>query len=377
VESGRSGQRAARAPRRLSIALGAAAAAVLLGACGPFGPSPSSGAPAAPAAPAPSGGAATITGSRVGFAQAYNPLWESDAQLGADFDAIKATGAKWVRYDFDWGAVQGNGPNSWNWAVVDRGVNAARARGLNVLATLAYTPAWARPGGTDDKTPPTNPADYASFARAAAARYGPQGVQAYEIWNEPNNSDFWKPAPDVAAYTTMLRTAYAAIKGVDPQATVITGGSSPEGGADAPASWLSGIYANGGGGSFDAVGHHPYTGMPYGPSTNAPWNPFQQTVDIHNVMVNHGDGGKLIWGTEAGAWTGTSQNAVSESTQAQYVSQYLQGWSNWASFTGPFFYYGLRDQGTDLGNREDNFGLEHADGSPKPGLSTLTSDVSP
>jgi hypothetical protein len=318
-----------------------------------------------------------IAGSRVGFAEAYNPLWESDAQLAADFNAVKSTGATWVRFDFDWGAVQGNGPASYNWAVVDRGVNAARSRGLNVLATLAYTPAWARPAGTDDKTPPTNPADFATYAAAAAARYAPMGVQAYEIWNEPNNSDFWKPGPDVGAYTAMLKAAYSSIKNVDPQATIMTGGTAPEPGSDSPANWLAGIYASGGRGSFDAVAHHPYTGMPYGPSTAASWNPYQQTVDVHQVMVNNGDGGKLIWGTEAGAWTGTSQYSVSESTQAQFVTQYLQGWASWSNFTGPFFYYGLRDQGTDLSNREDNFGLEHNDGSAKAGLQTITSDIHP
>ncbi|HEV3451464.1 MAG TPA: cellulase family glycosylhydrolase [Acidimicrobiia bacterium] len=352
------------------------AGALLLGACGPFGPAP--GPPPAPAPPPPtSASGGVIAGSRVGLAEAYNPLWESDAQLAADFDAIRATGATWVRFDFDWSAVQGNGPNAWNWAVLDRGVAAARARGLKVLATLAYTPAWARPGGTTDKNPPTNPDDFAAYARAAAQRYGAQGVQAYEIWNEPNNPAFWQPSPDPAAYTVLLRRADAAIKAVDPGATVMTGGTSPMDGADAPAAWLQAIYADGGGGAFDAVAHHPYTGMPYGPSTVASWNAFQQTVDVHNVMVNNGDAGKLVWGTEAGAWTGTSANAVSEATQAQFVTEYLQGWSNWASFTGPFFYYGLRDQGTDLTNREDNFGLLHNDGSPKPAMATFTSDIHP
>lgn len=389
------------------------AGALLLGACGPFGPSPADHAAPLSAAPAGQAGGTTptsaapttttvpapvtttptpptpttapttpttvpaaqpvISGTKVGFS---NPLWwESDAGVAADFDRIHATGATWVRFDFDWSAVQANGRNAWDWSSVDRGVDAAKARGLNVLAVADYTPTWARPAGTNDKTPPTNPADYATFVRAAAARYGPLGVRNWEIWNEPNNPQFWGPTPDVAAYTTLLRQSYAAIKAVDPGATVMTGGTSPAGGADAPLAWLQGIYANGGRSSFDAVAHHPYTGQPYGPSTIAPWNAFQQTLDLHNFMVSQGDANKRIWGTEAGAFTGTSTNSIDEATQAQFVTQYLQDWNAWSSFTGPLFYYSVRDLGTDPTNREDNFGLVHNDGTAKPGLAAVTNAI--
>jgi hypothetical protein len=36
------------------------------------------------------------------------------------------------------------------------------------------------------------------------------------------------------------------------------------------------------------------------------------------------------------------------------------------TFTGPFFWYQIRDQGTDPADREQNFGLLRRDGSPKP-----------
>jgi hypothetical protein len=183
----------------------------------------------------------------------------------------------------------------------------------------------------------------------------------------------------VAAYTDLLRQAYAAIKSLDGFATVITGGSSPAGGAVgstfvSPVNWLNGIYANGGQGSFDAVGHHPYTGVPYGPSTIAPWNPFQQTVDLHNIMVAHGDGGKKVWGTEAGAFTGAAARAVSVNAQADFVTQYLQGWSRWP-FVGPFFYYSLRDLGTNAGDSEQNYGVLYNNRWPKPAWNTFAGDV--
>ena len=86
------------------------------------------------------------------------------------------------------------------------------------------------PGGDDDKYPPTTLADYTRFARAAVARYAPLGVKHYEIWNEPNIDGFWKPAPDAARYTELLKAAYAEMKQADPSITVLAGAFSPAGG---------------------------------------------------------------------------------------------------------------------------------------------------
>ena len=66
------------------------------------------------------------------------------------------------------------------------------------------------------------------FAGAVAARRRTGGSPDFEIWNEPNNVVFWQPAPNPAAYTAALLAAYAAIKAVDPEGTVITGGLAPE-----------------------------------------------------------------------------------------------------------------------------------------------------
>jgi hypothetical protein len=344
-------------------------------------PPPTTVAPAPPpttVAPAP---LPTVENSRIGFSHAYLPLTLSAADLAADFDAIAATGAKWVRFDFYWSNVQPASRDRFDWTAIDRAVNAARSRGLNVLGMLAYTPTWARPANTTDHHPPTNPDDFANFAGAAARRYAPLGVRSWEIWNEPNVGNFWSPKPNVVAYTDLLKRSYAAITAADPGATVLTGGTAPAGGTldwtspdgtqVSPWRFLKGIYDNGGRGSFTAVAHHPYTGMPYGPSTTATWNSFQHTDDLHDLMASYGDGAKKVWGTEAGSWTGTSSNAVTEAVQADFVKQYISGWNAWSSFTGPFFYYSLRDRGTNLADREDNFGLLRYDRSEKPAMAAF------
>jgi hypothetical protein len=319
----------------------------------------------------------------VGFAQAYTPLWQSDAELNADFDAIKATGARWLRFDMMWSVVQGGGPDSWSWGTMDRAVAAAKARGFQILATLAYTPAWARPAGAPtDKYPPVDPNTFATFAEAAVQRYAPQGIHTFEIWNEPNTG-FWSPLPDAAAYTRLLQAAYPVMKIADPSATVIVGGfagqgdslnwKAPDGSGIAPYRFLDEMYAAGAAGFFDAAGIHPYS-IPGGPTAGGEWNPFQQAPAVHDLMAAHGDGAKLIWATEGGAWTGTSGNAVSEEVQAQYAGDYATMWQQW-SFTGPFFFYTLRDRSTNTAEREDNFGVMHVDGTPKAAYQTISAVV--
>ena len=62
-----------------------------------------------------------------------------------------------------------------------------------------------------------NAAHFADFLAAVATRYKGR-IQAYQIWNEPNLAREWgRQRPDPAGYARMLKTAYSAIKGIDPQ----------------------------------------------------------------------------------------------------------------------------------------------------------------
>jgi hypothetical protein len=65
---------------------------------------------------------------------------------------------------------------------------------------------------------------------------------------------------------------------------------------------------------------------------------------------------------------------VDEATQATYIRDYLTVWSQWR-FVGPLFLYQLRDRGTDLASREDNFGIVHRDFSKKPAYDVFDQGV--
>jgi polysaccharide biosynthesis protein PslG len=304
----------------------------------------------------------------VGIAAGGSIQNDDPAMLGKDLDLDQHAGSKWLRIDINWAQVQAGGPNSFNWDSIDAVVKGAEARGMSVLGTILYSPDWARPAGTSSTYTP-DPKLYASFAAAAAQHYSALGVNAFEIWNEPNQVQFWTPSPNVADYTTLLKTSYTAIKSVDPSATVLTAGLAPavnDGTDIAPVSFLQGIYANGGKDHFDAVGIHPYCNPDLPGATDA-WSTWYQmygtSTSLRSVMIAHGDGAKKIWGTEFGA-PSAGVSGVSQAFQAQTVTRAYQLWSSY-SWAGPLFFYQGRDDGNDLGDRYDNYGFATTDFSLK------------
>jgi polysaccharide biosynthesis protein PslG len=297
---------------------------------------------------------------------------EDSTTLGRDLDSIQGTHTHWLRVDVNWAQIQGGGPSSYNWTAVDRLVQGASARGIKVLAGILYTPGWARPSGTSATYGP-DPNTYASFAATAVRHYAAMGVHTYEIWNEANTTSFWTPKPNPAAYTSLLKATYPAIKAADASATVLTAGTAPapsDGTQLSPVDFLKGIYANGGAGSFDAVAHHPYC-WPANPGDAQTWSSWYQmygtSPSLRSVMTDNGDAAKKIWATEFGAPTnGPSGSYVSEATQASMLTKAYQLYRSY-TWAGPLFFYQGRDQSaTDTSTRENFFGLTHNDFTPKP-----------
>jgi hypothetical protein len=259
--------------------------------------------------------------------------------------------AGWVRHDFDWSVIEPQ-QSTYNWAGYDQLVRAARSHGVNLIATIDYTPAWANGGHSDHRYQPSTADQFGSFAGQVAARYAPQGVHAYEIWNEPN-IQYWQPVPSPSYYTQVLCSAYRYIHAADPQAIVITGGTSPA--ADSPSTyspqtWLSDVYADGGKPCFDAVGHHPYIDSSTTPSDlgNA-WYLMYDAYppsNLRGIMSANGDANKRIWATEVGC----NRATIGDQECANRIQQAFQLWRNysWAGALGFFIYwdpnvYGLID----------------------------------
>lgn len=318
-----------------------------------------------------------------------------------------AAGVQWVRLEARWSSVEVT-QGSYDWTQADH-INTATAAGLKVLGLLAYTPTWARDpacsaqGGTCQPTAASLDA-FAAFAAAAASRY--TQVHHWEVWNEANGIEFWKPAPDPARYVSLLQKASNAVKGVDPTARIITNGTIAANTASpnyyAPPDWVQALYANGAGGLspvtglayFDAVGAHPYCYFNTFdcPSTFADWSSWQRmaftssnppdhsAANMRAVMEAAGEGHKPIWATEFGMPTGGGGDAVTEAHQATMVTDAYALWKSY-SWTrapwgnAPLFLYRWDDL-AGATTYEDFFGIVRTDGSVKPAWSTYRSAAS-
>ncbi|MEY9839949.1 cellulase family glycosylhydrolase [Streptacidiphilus sp. EB103A] len=364
----------------LLLALVACAALVLL--------SPPSTTPASTRPPSPS--------LRLGIAYGDTLVRMSHADLAASLDDAVAVGARWVRADLSWDDIQSDAPNRYDWQLFDRVVDAAAARDLSVLPVLAYTPTWARsPGCTSDKCRPADPAAFAAFAAAAAQRYAPRGVHTWEVWNEPNLSGFWQPAPDPAAYTTLLRATSRALRSADPSAYVILGGLAATrtgGGAISQTEFLAAVSALGGNRLVDAVGYHPYT-YPYLAGAATSWGTAWERIDrtrtsLRSVLSANGTPDLPVWVTETGAPTGgpgepsdgrpstigPTTTHVTEARQAAIAADAVRTAAADPG-VGALFWYSDRDLGTDPSSNENFYGLRRADGSAKPAFGALRGAV--
>jgi hypothetical protein len=283
----------------------------------------------------------------------------SPAQQQATFAAVKAAGAQWIRWNLPMETEEVT-QGQFNWFTTPE-IQAALAAGLKVDALLSTAPSWA---ATADGSP--SPTAFAAFARAAVQEYAPLGISTYEIWNEENDTQAWGAAFTPADYTALLKASYAAIKAVDPSATVIVGGMAPA--ADAansvsyePVTFLTQMYADGAQGSFDAVALHPYS-FPDLPDQTDSWNPFTYLPTLHQIMVANGDGSKQIWLTEYGAPTSGVATAVSPTVQAQSFTEAFQ-WAQGYSWVGPLFAFDWEPSSYDT---YGDYGIFNTDGTPTP-----------
>ena len=152
-------------------------------------------------------------------------LWWQSEVADRDLQLSKDAGFKWVKQLVSWQDVEGAGKGQYDWTNLDRIVGQAEQHDLKLIVRVSQDPD--RPFWAGNA--PQNAGHFADFLAAMASRYKGR-IQAYQVWNEPNLAREWGGRrPDPAGYTGLLKKAYAAIKGADPKATVITAGMAPTG----------------------------------------------------------------------------------------------------------------------------------------------------
>ena len=258
-------------------------------------------------------------------------------------------------------------------------VDAYRARGIRTLVVVSATPGWAAGPHGAGLAGPAAPNDYAGFVAELARRIPALG--AIEIWNEADEGVFWRGAPEPGAYAALLRAAYPAIKGANPAVKVVSTGMVAN-----DHDFLEGVYAAGGGGSFDAVGVHTDTACLLTSPADFYREPngrvgrysFTGYRELHHLMTANGDGAKGIWMTEIGwntgsrkpgscrdgAVAGTRPEGVSEKTQARFLTLAYRCLAA-DPYVDVAMWFSLQDVGHGAGYG-DHLGLIRPNGSHKP-----------
>ena len=302
-----------------------------------------------PLVPAPSGSGNVLP--RLGV----NIHFTSDNRA---LDAAHSAGLAWVRMDLTWPAVESTA-NVYHWTAYDGLLNALQARGMNALLILDYGNALYTGA---NNMPPTNAAAlqaFANYAQAAAQHFTGRGAR-FEIWNEPNISGFWPPAPDPTQYAALAAQTIPRLFQGDSNAPVATGGLS---GFDF--NFFTGYLAHNGGSGANAIGVHPY-------DCNPPELLSDRLLYLRAMVGQYLTNPSPVWDTEWGfssTWFGDGHSAAAQSRQAVLVAREFL--SACAAGFPLIIYYDLRDDGTDPTNSENNFGLLANDYSDKPAMQAL------
>jgi hypothetical protein len=294
----------------------------------------------------------------------------------AQSSRISALGTHWVRMFLTWPDIElSRGVYAPNWLAAYEQEFRALPAGSKVLLDVVDSPSW-ETGSSNPQTPPANPQDYAAMIGYLAGRFGTR-VSAYEIWNEEDAPIWWTGAPNPAGYAALLKAVYPAVKAANPKAKVVLGGLT---GNDY--SFLEGVYASGGKGSFDAVGVHTDTACsvlsPYdflrGNDNRMIPDSFLAYREVHGVIAANGDD-KPIWMTEMswrtssavcseGMWAGHKAAGVSDAAQGRYLEQAFHCMAE-NPYVQVALWFPLQDQG------DVNSGLVRADGSRKPSFAAM------
>jgi hypothetical protein len=249
---------------------------------------------AARAAPA---GAATRAPAGFFGVMVNGVLDAPDLDLGQESARMRADGVESERFEIAWDLVEPQ-RGTYDFAATDRKVAAAAGPGIDVLALVVRTPAWAARAPGNPFSPPRDNADYAAFLRTLIGRYGPHGsfwaqnpslpehpVREWQIWNEPNLPDYFAQQPFAKPYARLLAAAYTAVKVSDAGARVVMAGLANFSWRDLRTLYGAGIPLR-----FDVAAVHPFSGRPS--------NSVKITRLNREVLDAHGDRRKPIWLTE-------------------------------------------------------------------------------
>lgn len=193
----------------------------------------------------------------------------------------------------------------YDWSKLDAVVNQIRSIGAKMTYVIGATPQWlakyptqpyyASWLGPGSNSMPYDVDEFNKFCWNLATRYKGT-ILYYEVWNEPQLSDFLYPYTDAELNTlsTMTSRAYSTIKSIDASAMVLAASVLPRassGGMSKASQYLNSLKQHGW--NVDAFTTHIY---PDNGVTASGWH--DMLVDAKNVILSYNPPTSKIWVTE-------------------------------------------------------------------------------
>ncbi len=253
-------------------------------------------------------------------------------QASQALSAARGMGMDWVILEVDWSALPRLINGAYNLNVLTAAISKAQKAGLRVALSIYGAPAWAV-----DRDGP-NPQETATLVQALM-NAAPTGIQAIELFPEPNTTAGWGAAPNPQAYAALLHAVHTVLQQDSPDVMLATGGLAlqpdPTAGKSIPAlDFLQSLYRAGALPDMDVVGlSYPA----FNPETNNPEAPeglFRRYQDVRLLMLNNGHKNGRIWVTRL-AWRTDAPNNVQDNwLHAAYQLLHQQIYIGLVAFDG-------------------------------------------
>lgn len=267
---------------------------------------------------------------------------------------MKDIGVFWDRTDFWWHIIE---PEQGTWTLdwPDKVVSTMEEAEIHLYPILCYGAAWYPDAEKNAPVDEAERADFAEYVRRVVGRYAGR-MDTWSVWNEPNIASFWRPEPDPALYTELLKATSAAAREVNPNVKLAGPVAAPLDGFDRV--FVERCFQLGALEHLDIFDHHYY--IQSDPEDQVP----QEIREIRALMRRYGEE-KPIWVSETGVSSGPPGDAERYARQAALVvrNQLLC----LAEGVDRIFYFDLQNWYDDPESTWDSFlGLVEADGDPKP-----------
>ncbi|WP_407310149.1 beta-xylosidase [Pseudomonas sp. nanlin1] len=295
-------------------------------------------------------------------------LWFTPAQYQKQIEQYQKLGLEWVRVDLHWDRLE---PKEGQYQLVEldalnRTLNEQHLKSLFYMVGSAPFITSAPAGAPfQDQYPPRDPNVYAQRMALLAKRY--PNVDAWQVWNEQNLPNNWRPKVDPQGYGKLLLATHLALKAAAPGKTQVIGGMAyysqmPDGGGKLMFEALGGYGVQ----KLDAVAaYHPYSMTPETDELG------KNEVLLRGNQLNgmlQGAGIRQVWATEFG-WSSYAgpeemQPIIGRAGQADYTLRRIALMS--AQNYQRIFLFALSDLDDRATVRDREYGLLDLNGDPKP-----------